>query len=88
MAIFILILLTIVCLGYAIYRSSAEHIIITEGNRQTVYGAPQDGLILGLCVFAASCVIAMVWLALDKDDERVTNRVIEERPSTVGRKVL
>jgi hypothetical protein len=58
----VLLFLALACLVYAIYRSTAEKIIVQEGNRQSTYGEPQHGLILGLCIFAGVCLAAAIAL--------------------------
>jgi hypothetical protein len=68
-----LMAISLLSIVYAIYRSTAEKITITEPGpfpKQTVYGEPQHGLILGLCVFAGACVIALVLLLLDREEPR------------------
>jgi hypothetical protein len=56
----ILLGLAIIALIYAVYRSVGETIVITDPTRQTIYGNPQHGLVLGLCIFAGICVAAAV----------------------------
>jgi hypothetical protein len=63
-----LLLFTLVSLGYAIYRSTGDKIIMTESGRQVIYGEPQHGLILGLCVFAGMCVLGIILLILNKNE--------------------
>jgi len=58
----ILLVIFLASIGYAIYRASADHIILTEGNRQTIYGGPQDGLVLGLCILGTAALLGAVWL--------------------------
>ena len=62
----LLVLLAIVALGYAIYRSTAVRTTMVVNNQQTIYGEPQHGLLLGLCVFAGMCLVAAALIA-DKD---------------------
>lgn len=61
----VLLLLPVLFLAYAIYRSTAEVIITEENGRQVTYGEPQHGLILGLCIFSATCLIGAIILMLD-----------------------
>ena len=68
----ILFLLTIIAIAYAIYKGSAVTMTTIEAGRTIVYGQPQHGLTLGLCLFAGACVIAASLLALD-DRYRVAN---------------
>jgi hypothetical protein len=56
----ILLVLALVALIYAVYRSVGETIIINDATRQTIYGNPQHGLVLGLCIFAGICLAAAV----------------------------
>jgi hypothetical protein len=81
----ILIILSILVLGYAIYRSTAEVITIVQADRQITYGEPQHGLILGLCVFAGFCVLAAVQLL--RDDRRSVNREENYTAPRTGGKV-
>ena len=67
----VLLALAVIALGYAVYRSTAETITTQEGAQQIVYGQPQHGLTLGLCIFAGMCVLGAV-LALWDDRYRVT----------------
>jgi hypothetical protein len=62
--------LSIITLAYAIYRSTAEKVITIENGQQVVYGEPQHGLILGLCIFSGLCIISNVVLMLDRQDWR------------------
>jgi hypothetical protein len=79
-----LIILPLLSIVYAIYRSTAETITITEPGpfpKQTVYGEPQHGLILGLFVFASACVIALVILLLRREEP-----ITEPKTTTVTKK--
>lgn len=59
----LLIITAIVCLGYAVYRSTALKVTILQNNQPTVYGEPQHGLMLGLCLVAAVCIGGAIWLS-------------------------
>ncbi|RYZ18606.1 MAG: hypothetical protein EOO16_22065 [Chitinophagaceae bacterium] len=74
----ILLILALASIGYAIYRSVAERVVITEGNRQTIYGEPQNGLVLGLILLGGLCLLASVWLSTSRDTRTVTR--VEEGP--------
>ena len=63
----VLLVLSVISLGYAIYRSTGPRITAIENGQSTVYGDPQHGLMFGLCVFAGFCVLGIVLLVLDKD---------------------
>ena len=63
----VLLVLVLISLGYAIYRSTGSRITAIENGQQVVYGDPQHGLLFGLCVFAGLCVLGVVLLLLDKD---------------------
>ena len=65
----ILLVLALASLVYAIYRSTEEKITLIAPDRQTVFGEPQHGLILGLCIFAGLCIVSLVPLLLDKRDD-------------------
>ena len=76
----ILLALAVIAVGYAVYRSTAETITSQEGTQQVVYGQPQHGLTLGLCIFAGMCVLGAV-LSLVDDRYRV-NRDGQQTTST------
>jgi len=61
----ILLVLAVIALAYGIYRSTADTITVQEGSQQVVYGQPQHGLTLGLCIFAGLCVLGAVIALLD-----------------------
>jgi hypothetical protein len=62
----ILLVIPILTIGYAIYRSTSETITTIANGKQVVYGEPQHGLTLGLCVFAGFCILGSVLLLLDE----------------------
>ena len=66
----VLLILPLLLIGYAVYRSTAEVITVIENTRQITYGEPQHGLTLGLCIFAGISLISAVLLLLD-DRRRV-----------------
>lgn len=66
--ILVLILLAIVSLGYAVYRSTAVRMTVLQNGQPTVYGEPQHGLLLGLCVLAGICIWSAVWLSARVDE--------------------
>jgi len=68
----VLLLLAIITVGYAVYKGTAVTMTTIETGRTIVYGQPQNGLTLGLCVFAAACVLGASLLAMD-DRYRVAN---------------
>lgn len=70
----ILIILAVVSIAYAIYRSTSETVTQIENGREIVYGQPMHGLMLGLCIFAGTCLLGIVWL-LDKTDIKVDERI-------------
>ena len=77
----VLLVLPVLAIAYAVYRSTAEVIITMEPTRQVTYGEPQHGLILGLCIFAGISLICAVLLLLDdrrrieKEDHYTTTKV-------------
>lgn len=92
----IIALLLIVAIGsvaYAIYRSTADQTIITQGGIQTIYNQPQHGLILGLCILAGLALVAILPLLLidrpydyndrirdrDRDRDRDSDRFSERK---------
>ncbi len=68
----VLLLLAVVAVAYAVYKASAVTMTTIETGRTIIYGEPQHGLTLGLCLFAGACVLGASLLALD-DRIRVTN---------------
>ena len=64
--IVVLMLAAVASVAYAIYRSTGEKIITTQSGVQTIYGEPQHGLILGLCVLAGFCLLSIIILLLDR----------------------
>ena len=81
----VLLVLSLLSLAYAIYRSTAERITVIENNQEVVYGEPQHGLILGLCIFSAACLIAVVVLVLDRQDIRQQDFKKEEPNPVIKR---
>jgi len=77
----VLLILPVLFIGYAIYRSTAEVITVIEATRQVTYGEPQHGLTLGLCIFAGFSLVGGVLLLLDdrrkieKEEHFTTNKV-------------
>lgn len=74
----IIALLLIVAIGsvaYAIYRSTADQTIITQGGIQTIYNQPQHGLILGLCILAGLALLAILPLLLIDRDYDYRDRI-------------
>lgn len=76
----LLVLLAVVSVAYAVYKASAVTMTTIEAGRTIVYGQPQHGLTLGLCLFAGLCVIGASLLALD--DRYRPN--IDTHPGTGG----
>lgn len=72
----------LVALVYAIYRSTNERITVMEKGREVVYGEPQHGLILGLCIFASLCVLSSVLLLLNKPE------VKEQEKTTITKRTV
>ena len=75
----ILLILAVLSIGYAIYRSTSPTITTVGTGQQTVYGEPQHGLTLGLCIFAGMCVMGVVRLLGRSKEERL---VQSEGPKT------
>lgn len=68
----ILLLLAIVAVIYAVYKGTEATITTIDAGRNIVYGQPQHGLTLGLCVFAGFCVLGATLLLWD-DRYRIGN---------------
>ena len=74
----LLLLTALASVAYAIYRSTDEKTIITQGGLQTIYGEPQHGLILGLCILAGFCILAILPLLLvDRHHYDIDDRIKE-----------
>src|SRR5688572_4791278 len=67
----LLLILAVLAIGYAIYRSTAPTITTVGTGQQVVYGEPQDGLTLGLCLFAGMCVLGAVRLVGRNKEDRI-----------------
>jgi len=72
-------IVALIALVYAIYRSTNERITVVENGREIVYGEPQHGLILGLCIFASLCILSSVFLLLDKHEAKDEKTTISKR---------
>jgi len=68
----ILLLLAVFAVAYAVYKGTAVTMTTIETGRTVVYGQPQHGLTLGLCLFAGACILGASLLALD-DRYRISN---------------
>lgn len=79
----VLWVVALLCLGYAVYRSTAVRIEVMQNNQPTVYGEPQHGLLLGLCIVAAVCIACAVWLS-----ERPREVVRREERQDFSRRTL
>ena len=71
----------LLALVYAIYRSTNERITVMENGREIVYGEPQHGLILGLCIFSSLCILSSV-LLLNKPE------VKEQEKTTITKRTV
>lgn len=80
----VFLVLALLSVVYAIYRSTDQRVTLNGIGRQVVSGEPQHGLILGLCIFAAFCVLGAVLLLLDKSGE-ITEVHHVEKPGTIKR---
>ena len=69
----VLLLLAIIAVGYAAYKGTAVTITTIEAGRTIVYGQPQHGLTLGLCLFAGACILGASALLVLDDRYRITN---------------
>ena len=61
----VLIVLAIISVAYSIYKATEPTLTTIENGRTIIYGQPQHGLTLGLCIFAGLCVLGAAILALD-----------------------
>lgn len=74
-----LLIAAVVSLAYAIYRSTMERITVMENGQQVVYGEPQHGLVLGLCLFAGFCVVSAVLLVLNREEWKEEHKALSKR---------
>ncbi|ANE51551.1 hypothetical protein [Flavisolibacter tropicus] len=83
----VLLVVALFSIIYAIYRSTEQKITLMGPDRQTVFGEPQHGLILGLCIFASFCVVATIPLLLDRREDYRNGGRSRDRvtPSTTRR---
>jgi hypothetical protein len=65
----LLLIASLASLGYAIYRSTDRRVTISVPGSDTVYGEPQHGLLLGMCIFAGICLLGIVLLFRDNVTE-------------------
>ena len=82
----LLLIVAITSVAYAIYRSTAEQTVITQGGIQTVYNQPQHGLILGLCVLSGLCILAILPLVLLDRRHDFDDRIRDREPEVGKRK--
>jgi len=68
----VLVVLAIISVAYSVYKATEPTLTTIENGRTIIYGQPQHGLTLGLCIFAGLCVLGAAILALD-DRLKVTN---------------
>ena len=77
----VLLFLAVVSVVYAVYKATAVTMTTIETGRTVVYGQPQHGLTLGLCLFAGACVLGASLLAMD-DRYRVGNTDVPTSSTT------
>ena len=77
----VFLLLAIIAIGYAVYKGTAVTMTTIEAGRTIVYGQPQHGLMLGLCLFAGACIVGAALLMLE-DRYKVTNTDAQTTSST------
>jgi hypothetical protein len=72
----LLLVASLASLGYALYRSTDVRVSIVNAGTETVYGEPQHGLLLGMCIFAGICLLGIVLLFRDTpiEENREVNR--------------
>lgn len=78
--IIILSIVSILCIGYGVYRSLPERITTVENGHEVVYGEPQHGLILGLMLLAGICIWAIVHLVTQRTAEKPVQQVRADQP--------
>ena len=67
------------------HQSSASIVSVVNAGTETVYGEPQHGLLLGMCIFAGICLLGIVLLFRDTpiEENREVNR--EQQPKAFTR---
>lgn len=75
----VLIVLAIISIAYSVYKATEPTLTTIENGRTIIYGQPQHGLTLGLCIFAGLCVLGASILALD---DRYRVNANEGQPNT------
>jgi hypothetical protein len=76
----VLLLLAIVAVIYAVYKSTEASYTTIEAGRTITYGQPQHGLTLGLCLFAGLCILGIALLS--RDDRYLVNQDGQTTTST------
>lgn len=84
----VLLIVAIIAIGYAIYRSTAVRQTIMQNNLPTVYGEPQHGLLLGLCVVAGFCILGAVLLVDKEWTTRSTDVIRRDERTDLPRRTL
>ena len=77
----VLLFLAIIAIGYAVYKGTAVTMTTIEAGRTVVYGQPQHGLMLGLCLFAGACILGATLLVFG-DRNVITNSDVQPTSST------
>lgn len=77
----ILLVLAVFAIGYAVYKGTAVTMTTIETGRTVVYGQPQHGLTLGLCLFAGACILGASLLA-SEDRSRIANNDAQTATTT------
>jgi hypothetical protein len=84
-----LLVVALLTLAYAIYRSTARRITVLENGHETVYGEPQHGLVLGLCLFSAVCIIGAVALLIDSKNYGIESKDFSNKePQVTNRRTF
>lgn len=74
----VLLLVALAAVIYAIYKSTEPTMTVIDAGRTIVYGQPQHGLTLGLCLFAGLSVLGATLLSwnngyrINNDAQNVT----------------
>jgi hypothetical protein len=83
----LLLLLAVAAVIYAIYKGTEVTQTTIENGRTIIYGQPQDGLTLGLGVFAGLCVLSAALLAMDERHRVSNDAASAHTTTTAGSKV-
>jgi hypothetical protein len=75
----ILFVIALLSAGYAVYRSTEKRITVMENGHEVVYGQAQHGLIAGLFLLTATCILCSVALLLTRKEINLTEQSLLQK---------